>query len=190
MSVKRSALGLAALAVALYAMPASAVPVVCEDVTRNHMYLDSTAVQSCLDAGTGNINGNPATDAFLLANASLGYSDIGSAAFTQLPIGSATLGSIGTFSFNSNLWNTWSSIAIGFKFGTGNRSDEWFVFQLDPRVSAGLWSFVNVFHRGGGLSHVELYGANGRSVPEPGTLALLGLGLAGIGLARRRKQRA
>jgi hypothetical protein len=92
----------------------------------------------------------------------------------------------GTFWFDSDLWDSWDEIAIGFKFGTGNRGDNWFVFLLNDFVSSGFWSFTNYYGKGGGLSHVELYGS-GYSVPEPGTLALLGAALLGVGLARRRR---
>jgi hypothetical protein len=171
------------LTAAFLAMPASAVPVLCEDTSRNHMYIDSAYVSSCVDAGVGNVNGNPGTDSFLLANPDLDYTGIGSASFLQI-------GSFGTFSFNSNLWDDWNSISLGFKFGTGgqNRPDQWFVYELDQGVSSGWWNFVNVFNRGGGLSHIQIYGVGGsRSVPEPGTLSLIGLGLVGAALARRRK---
>jgi hypothetical protein len=173
-----------ALAAVLYALPASAVPVLCEDVSRNHMYVDSGFVSSCVDAGVGNINGNVGTDDFLAANSSLNYTGIGSGSYLQ-----NLSGTTGLFWFDPTLWADWSSIAIGFKFGTGNQPDEWFVYLLDPLVSAGSWSFVNVFDRGGGLSHIQLYGVEaGRSVPEPGTLGLFGIAMIGAALARRRKQ--
>lgn len=172
----------------LPALPASAAPVACQSTSNNHMYIDSLFVSSCLDAGSGNINGNPITDDFLLDNPSLGYEGIGSAGGWQVPVVPA-LGNFGGFAFDDGLWDSWDSIAIGFKFGTGNRGDNWFVYELNQGVSAGLWGFVNYFHRGGGLSHITLYGVE-RSVPEPSMLGLFGAALLGVALARRRKLKA
>jgi PEP-CTERM motif len=184
MQIKSMSLSAVTLALAAFSFAGSveAVPLLCDDATVNHMYVDTSRVSECLGGGVGNINGNAVTDAFLTGEgAGLGLVGIGSGSFTQL-------GSIGTFSLNASLWQTWNEIAVGFKFGTGNRPDEWFVYNLDPQVSSGSWQFVNVFGRGGGLSHVQLYGRSTANVPEPGTLALLGLGLLGAGIARRRKQ--
>jgi hypothetical protein len=170
-----------ALAAAFYMAPAGAVSILCEDPNLNHMLVDSAYVQSCIDAGVGNI-GNGQNDDFLNAG-NTGWTDIsGSAslAFSQN-------GSTGTFSFDSSLWNTNDSLAIGFKFGTGNQPDEWFVYLLQDLVSSGNWEFVNVFGKGGGLSHLTLYSGGETTVPEPGVLALFALGLLSLGFARRKK---
>lgn len=165
-----------------YFASAGAAPVLCEDIAVNHMFVDSSLVSSCMAGGEGNINGNPGTDAFLNGEgAGSGLIGIGSGSFTQN-------GTTGTFSLDASLWDSWSEIAVGFKFGTGNQPDEWFVYLLNPSITSGAWEFVNVFNRGGGLSHVQLYGREPTAnVPEPGTLALLGVGLLGASLARRRK---
>lgn len=177
----RVSAALIALAAGWFAGSANAVPLLCEDEAVNHMFVDDSQVSSCLGAGVGNINGNPTTDDFLTGEGSgMGLVGIGSASYTQS-------GSGGTFSFSSSLWDAWSEIAIGFKFGTGNNPDEWFVYALNPTISSGSWQFVNVFGPGGGLSHIQLYGLPGGTVPEPSTLALLGIGMLAAGFARRRK---
>ncbi|MDX1755106.1 MAG: PEP-CTERM sorting domain-containing protein [Marinobacter sp.] len=183
------------LAGIIYTGSAFAAPLLCNDegdATRNRMSIDDSQVSACLASGTGNLTGNPMNDLFLNSAAGSGYTAVGKSddatpaynlSFTQ------TNGS-GTWSFDSSFWDDFDAGAIAFKFGTGNNPDEWFVYELQDGVSSGDWSFLNVFSRGGGLSHIGLYATTRVTVGEPGTLALLGLGLLGFGLTRRRAQRA
>ena len=181
---------LATLAVALIGLsaPAAAAPVFCagESATLNYMSVDDSQVSACLLSGPGNIGQAAQNDPFLLSPAGAGWTNVSDGAglsFTQD-------GNTGTWSFDSSMWDDNANLAIGFKFGTGNLPDEWFVYSLQDLVSSGNWEFFNVGGVGGGLSHLVLYANGERTVPEPGTLALLGLGLAGIGFARRRRRKA
>lgn len=185
----KALLGGALVAAAIeFASPAHAAPVLCEDIDNNHMFMDSSVVGACLDAGVGNLTGNDKNDLFLTGVGSA-YSFISEASWSQTD-------DKGTFSFGPSLWDSYNRIAIGFKFGTGNFPDEWFVYSLNQLIDAGAWTFVNIFDRGGGLSHINLYGIAGPTttppptgnVSEPSVVALIGLALTAGGLLRRRRR--
>jgi hypothetical protein len=93
----------------------------------------------------------------------------------------------GFFYISNSLLAAFDEIVLVLK--GGNQDPRWAAFLVDI---ANLAS-VNGYGQGTwatrqGLSHATLYArGDGNQVPEPGTLALLGLGLAGLGMARRRK---
>jgi hypothetical protein len=170
----------------LAANSANAVPVLCDDTAKNHMLVDSTQVTACVDAGVGNINGNLLTDDFLLAGgAAAGYVDAGvNVSFTTT--GLTAGGEAGTWSIDGGVLVD----AIGFKFGTGNTADEWFVYDLVAGVTSGSWDFIDVLAPGRGgdrLSHIQAY--NIVSAPAPAILGVMGIGLIGMVVSSRLRRR-
>lgn len=167
-------------------VPATALAdeVLCKDSAINHMIIDTDyVVDPCVAAGVGNI-GNGQNDDFLATAEGEGYTHIAGGSFDTT--NSTNLTSEGTFSLNAALWQTYSSIAIGFKFGTGNQPDEWFIYTLVSGVTTGTWKFIETSVSGGnGLSHVQLYAGPPVTVPEPASLALLLFGLVGVGASRK-----
>ena len=160
------------------ATTANATPILCQTVVNNHMFMDSTEASACVDAGVGNINGNTTTDDFLTSGGTAaGYVDAGVAA---------------TYTTDGTEYGTWSITsavdAIGFKFGTGNTADEWFIYDLVADTLSGDWTFIDVLAPGKGgdrLSHIQTYN-KATSVPEPSIVLLLATGLVVLGVARRK----
>jgi hypothetical protein len=100
-------------------------------------------------------------------------------------------GFAGTFSVAASAWS-YQNLYLYFHFGNVGSSAEYnpdyFVIQLNAEDTSGSW-VVNPGNRGA-LSNVALLGSGQRQVPEPASIALVGLALAGLGLSVRRRRRS
>lgn len=171
----------AVAAAALLLFNSAANAVVCNDPlgageTRQIEVLvtSGTAVASCLSSGTGNPGNNDFPNFIEKdeADSNGGYLDV-----TGIPNNGP-----GTWSVSGLL----GPYAILFKFGgAGEESPDWWLVGFTGGNASGSWAWES--GKPNGLSHASLYGVPGQQVPEPAILGLLGLGLVGLGFARRRK---
>jgi hypothetical protein len=85
----------------------------------------------------------------------------------------------------SDLFAGYTNLLVLVKVGGGTGDPDWATFTMTGGDLTLGTSIVG--GTGGGVSHVAIYGNPPSQVPEPMTLTLLGAGLLGLGLARRRK---
>lgn len=143
---------------------------------------------SCFGVGLGN-PGDPALAS--LVSATMLDRDTANNNGSLLNITGVGSTNGGTFAFTGS--GATSFLFFHFGNGPGNPADnpDYFIFQLSTPAGtgSGSWTtnFQNTAANWNGMSNVALLG-NGRRVPEPATLALLGLAVAGFGFARRQRQ--
>jgi hypothetical protein len=174
-------------------LQALAVPVTCESLgIQNNVWSNA----GCQVGSTNNDHlGSPPIQ--VNADSLFGFTDWifaekGFEAEQAIDVGLFIFGNAkaGVWSLDEAIWSVYSDVMIVLKGGNGDTLPSSYVgYLLEEGASWGTYlsPFLNGSKRKD-ISHISIYVRSGdTAVPEPTTLALIGLGLVGIAYLRRRR---
>jgi hypothetical protein len=196
--VNKKLLGSVAALGLLFAGSANAVPCGWFGVAPSSQCRDGTGVQD--SAEVINAGGYFGTSNWQLLDRVDTHGDLSNPDFWSVK-GAARGLPAGSFALAEGIWNSYSKLAVALKGGgawpvgapAGTPEVNWSLYELPSGTSLYDWVYGQT--RSGvprNLFTITLYGI-GRTVTtvaEPGTIALLLIGAAALGLASRRKVQA
>jgi hypothetical protein len=182
-------------AVLAVSMPTQAAELVCSFPSIGLRVLTVDPAATCVAAGKDNL-GDPAVQSTVNASAPTSGAQVIERDITSSNGGALSITGIdaasGNWSFGlASSWAMYQRVFLYFHFGGGGdkpaTNPDWFIVELSPSNTSGTWELAGPSTAGLSLSNIAVVGAVRRStVPEPGTLALIGVALLGAAAARRR----
>ena len=195
-SILRNPLALAAMAMLLVGGNASAAEIFCPDNAT--LIAEDLNRQASVDPALAcefGISENPDGESFFgggwSAAGELNGAD-GSNGYLTVDVTSGSWGSgdvEADWFIAAGFWDLFGSAVISAHVGNGGGDPDWFAWTIPANTLSGIFTYEIISSTGGGLSNIKLWGRDTPdiTVPEPGTLGLLGVAALGLGLVRRRK---